>query len=315
MNLAFPKLLICITMCAWLAACVAPTPANQPLPTPPPTQATSVDHAVPVVGVSFQIEGSASGSPEVAAGSTAHFLVALNPSLITVKRRSDGSIDSVIWETWKDRPDIQMRACFSAIKPCSPGGPWGPFQSQVSKDVPVDWLGERTFYSSAEFRTSTGEIIPAGTLGQDSATPVYSASMTITSLVTTTPSAGQLPAPVLTEQAATQAAFPVSGSIVIENGNCCAGGTEGTQIPLHVQFQASSPAGRVTEMRIGVGSCQRNSASLDAPWEPLVPSKTYTVTLMLNWTSFQLSVQYRDEKDNLSPVYCANISLEGMPKP
>ncbi len=315
MNLEFPKLLIYLTIAASLAACVAPQPSNQPSPTPPPTQVSTRDHAVPVIGVIFQIEGSASSAPVAAAGSTAHFLVEFEPSLITIQRRQDGSIDSVIWETWKDKPDIQMRTCFSAGKPCSPNDPWAPFRSQISYDVPVDWLGEKTFYASSEFRTSTGTIIPAMAQGQENGTPVYATSMTVTSIITSTPGAGQLPAVVLTEQAATQTAFPISGSIIIENGNCCAGGTEGTQIPLHVQFQATSSAGKVTEMRIVGGSCQRNSAILDAPWEPLVSEKTYTVTLMLNWTSFQLNVQYRDEKDNLSPVYCANISLEGMPKP
>jgi len=56
------------------------------------------------------------------------------------------------------------------------------------------------------------------------------------------------------------------------------------------------------------------SVVVDFSW-PMVTSKTYTVTLMLNWTNFQLNVQYRDEKGNLSPVSCAAISLEGTPKP
>ncbi len=136
---------------------------------------------------------------------------------------------------------------------------------------------------------------------------------TDTPTFTVTPTVTPMPAAMQTAQAATQAAFPVTGSITFEGGRCCAGGTEGEQIPIHAQFQASSPAGKVTEMRIAAGFCQSNSAGLDASWEPFVPSKTYYVTLMLNWTSFQLNVQYRDEKDNLSPVYCALITLEGMP--
>ncbi len=33
-----------------------------------------------------------------------------------------------------------------------------------------------------------------------------------------------------------------------------------------------------------------------APWEPYAPVKTYPVYVALNWTTFAISVQYRDEK-------------------
>ncbi len=315
---------IFIITIAFLSACTAPLPReqpspgteeNRPSPTPPPATPVLVDHPVPVIGVIFQLEGSASGKGETTAGSTAYFQLEFVPSQMTITRNQDGSVFSANWEIWKDQPPIQMRTCFSADNPCSPSDGWVSFKPQMTFELPVDWLGEKTFYASAEFQTTSGVVIPAGALYEDKVEQVYSPSISVTSLINDTAGAGQLPAAVLTQQAATQTAFPVTGSVLIENGNCCAGGTEGTQIPLKVQLQASSPAGKVTRMRTVVGACQRGAASLDAPWQPFLPFKTYTVTLMLNWSSFQLNVQYGDEKGNLSPVYCAEISLEGMPKP
>ncbi len=307
--------LLISAMLGMLAACAAPVPSSPPSPTPLPAQAMIKDKPISAVEVSLGLKDSASNSPEVSAGSTAHFVLQLAPSLVTVQRRQDGSLDFVSWEIWKDSPAIQMRTCFSATGPCSLSDAWVPFQSQVSFDVAVDWLGAKTFYASTEFRTSTGEVIQAGELGQDKVSPSYFVSMTVTGVFPAAPGGSPMPPAVLTAQAATQAASPLTGSIVIEDGRCCAGGVEGAQVPLHVRFQASSPAGPVTQMRIAGGNCQRDAAALAAPWEPVVSSKTYTVTLTLNWTNFQLNVQYRDEVGNLSPVYCAAISLEGMPEP
>jgi hypothetical protein len=37
------------------------------------------------------------------------------------------------------------------------------------------------------------------------------------------------------------------------------------------------------------------------------------VYVPINWTTFAVSVQYRDEKGNVSLVYCDDIGVEGMP--
>jgi hypothetical protein len=109
-------------------------------------------------------------------------------------------------------------------------------------------------------------------------------------------------------------AFPVSGSVSIEGGRCCAGGVAGSQISLNVEFQATSSAGKVTEMRVQTGGgCPKDPAQLKAGWEPFQPTQRYPTSLGINWIGWYISVQYRDEKGNLSAVYCDDISLEGSP--
>ena len=86
---------------------------------------------------------------------------------------------------------------------------------------------------------------------------------------------------------------------------------------MHVTFSAWSSQGAVTEMRVShFMGCQKDAATLDAPWEPYVTEKTYPASLGLNWIGWYINVQYRDAAGNLSPVYCDDISLEGsVPTP
>ena len=62
-----------------------------------------------------------------------------------------------------------------------------------------------------------------------------------------------LPGPVLTQTITPQPDSVFTGSVVIEEGRCCAGGTAGTQIDLQVDFTANSSAAPVTEMRVQQG--------------------------------------------------------------
>ena len=50
------------------------------------------------------------------------------------------------------------------------------------------------------------------------------------------------------------AAFPVSGSVKVQDSPCCVGGTMGDKKSVQVTFNASSPHGQVTEMKLGSGS-------------------------------------------------------------
>jgi hypothetical protein len=104
------------------------------------------------------------------------------------------------------------------------------------------------------------------------------------------------------------------GGLVIEDGRCCAGGVAGQAIDLEVAFQAHSPFAPVTALRAltGVGFLDEQ-ALVQAPWEPFTATKTFSVTLPINWVGFYVAVQYRDGLGNVSPVFTADISLEGMP--
>ncbi|RME47192.1 MAG: hypothetical protein D6791_06475 [Chloroflexi bacterium] len=109
---------------------------------------------------------------------------------------------------------------------------------------------------------------------------------------------------------------PVTGSVVIEGGRCCAGGTAGSTIEIGVAFQATSPFGDVRDMRLRAsygGRCLSGEELAAFPWEPFVSEKTFPVTVVINWVGFYVSAQYRDAAGHLSPAYCDDISVEGMP--
>ena len=114
--------------------------------------------------------------------------------------------------------------------------------------------------------------------------------------------------------AATQSAYPVSGSVVWEGGRCCAGGTAGETIQIRADYSASSPFGEISELRVRPGGrCYSEQDMHEVEWERFSPSQSFPFTLAINWVGFYISIQYRDSLGNLSPVYCDDISLEGMP--
>lgn len=134
-----------------------------------------------------------------------------------------------------------------------------------------------------------------------------------TSVLTPSIPTQQTPGPTV-DQATEKPAFPLLGSVLIEDGRCCAGGIAGSKIDLKVTFSASSSFGAVTEMRVRQGSfCAKETELTEFPWEAFATQKTFQVTLFINWVGFFISVQFRDAQGNLSPIYCDDISLEGMP--
>jgi hypothetical protein len=66
-------------------------------------------------------------------------------------------------------------------------------------------------------------------------------------------------------------------------------------------------------MRVASG-CSADTDLESADWEPFADSKTYPVSVIINWSGFTICVQYQDEFENLSPVYQDDISVEGMPR-
>jgi hypothetical protein len=94
------------------------------------------------------------------------------------------------------------------------------------------------------------------------------------------------------------------------------GGASGATIELNVTFTASSTAGRVTEMRVDAGrsgGCVGEGEMASYDWEPFAIEKVYTTIAFINIQGWYVNVQYRDDQGNVSPVYCDDISVEGMP--
>jgi hypothetical protein len=110
---------------------------------------------------------------------------------------------------------------------------------------------------------------------------------------------------------------PVVGSVVIAEGQCCAGGIAGSTITLSVWFEASSPFGEITHMRVlsGMGPVNEEILQTTSQWELYQKEQTFVAPVALNWTGFYVSAQFRDSTGNLSPVVWDDISIEGQPAP
>jgi hypothetical protein len=162
----------------------------------------------------------------------------------------------------------------------------------------VEWLTTSPTIEMEE----TKSIIILGAARQRAETPE-----TPTSYVS--PGQGQLTLTVI------GIAYPIKGSVLIEDGRCCVGGVAGSEIQINVAFQATSFSGEGNQMRVLAtgGGCHREDEMDEANWEPFVPAKTYPFYPPINWVGFYVSVQYRDTSGNISSVYCDNISVEGSP--
>ena len=107
---------------------------------------------------------------------------------------------------------------------------------------------------------------------------------------------------------------PVQGFVEIGAGACCVGGKACDPLEIETTFQASSPLGGVTQMRVRFGSRPFVEEQLTAAeWEPFVPLKVFHIEIVINWVGYYVSVQYMDENGNLSAVYQDDISMEGLP--
>ncbi len=107
---------------------------------------------------------------------------------------------------------------------------------------------------------------------------------------------------------------PVRGLVEIEGGACCAGGKAGDPLEIETVFQAGSPMGEVTQMRVRFGTRPFGEEELTADeWEPFVPLKTFQIEIVINWVGYYVSVQYMDEFGNISAVHHDDISVEGHP--
>ncbi len=181
----------------------------------------------------------------------------------------------------------------------------------------LDWTAYSQPYEDTPTPTSTSTVIltPTSTLTPTAtATSTTTPTATVTLTPTTPPDEMDhfiyLP---LVRRSAT-----VSGSVLIEDGRCCAGGTAGDTVDIDVAYQASSPFGAVTEMRASSqygGHCLSPQEMSQVAWETFVPSKTFPVSVVINWVGFYASAQYRDAMGHVSSVYCDDVSVEGMPAP
>lgn len=252
-----------------------------------------------------------SASPETLfAGETMTVELSLEPVFLQHVTTGYGSFSS-------RKPDPnprvrEMRVCFRYTITCRPQEAWIPFQTKYSQTFPVDWIGKRRLYYFVELRDADGNLIAGLDEVLNPQNPQPPPLSLESVLDTRTPFASQ-PAFVQTATQATRVAFPVTGSLVLENGRCCAGGKVNSTINITADFAASSPKATVTEMRVRT-YCTPNPNLDSGVWEPFVPQKTFRYTITVpNFVGWYLAVEYRDSQGNVSPVYCDDISIEGSP--
>ena len=289
-------------------------------PVPPPTP---VETGEPVVSlVLYPVEG---GAPYT--GRQLEVVLESIPERITVTHRSDGSVESVS-TTWTDFSVTEMQVCFAFDTPCQLNDAWVPFtlspnssflggSARQKYSFLVDWIGPRILYVVAQFRDEQGRSIPslASTFSSDQPVDISQISIQIDGIWNEATPAQYQPAPVQTAIAATKAAFPVTGSVILAGGASATGGIAGETIQVQAVFTAASPDGAVTRMRVkSGGTCRTDQIQMDdAAWEPFTTTRTFSVSVAINWIGFYVAAQYQDEKGNYSPIYCDDISVEGMP--
>ena len=252
---------------------------------------------------------------QISTGDFSEVVLVSTPVIYSISRGSDGSVLSTSETPWESHQVSEMQVCFSLDAPCDPGDRWIPFElspdaglfgeASIQKfKIQVDWVGPRTLWVIARFRDTNGNLVAS--IGEDSQTPQVTsqASIQITGVWDKATPIGVQPPTVQTAIAATQIAYPVTGSVLIEEGRCCMGGIAGEILEAHVSFSATSGFGKVEEMRVRTGgTCFTENELTDTAWEPFAPSKTYPVYVAINWVGFYASVQYRDERGNVSPVF------------
>ena len=107
----------------------------------------------------------------------------------------------------------------------------------------------------------------------------------------------------------------IRGSVHIQGSPCCIAGAVGQALEIWVNFSATSAAGEVIEMRQSVGgSCATATSNLaNRPWRPFMDLMLFSISPPINWSTFAVAAQYRDDHGNVSAVYCDDIAVEGMP--
>ena len=306
------QLLFLLLISAIFSACgiSTRTPQNIPLTTPNPTAVPLTETAQKIPVVQFIVPTVLDTTPGAPITITMQFA----PMYLEIGT-TPGGASYTSMTSWENANITEMRVCMEIEKQCASNGAWMNYQPEWNFEFNTDWLGERRIWVAAQFRDGAGNNIRAynlsGTPMQNEfgATEIYIRS----TLDERTPISAQ-PAFVQTAVAATRAAYPVTGSLVLQNGMCCAGGKLGTKIEITADFDAASPNTAVTQMRL-MHHCGKQSEMNTMPWEPFVKQKIFPYTISApNWIGWYLAVQYRDANGNLSPIYCDDLSIEGMPK-
>lgn len=308
------------------AASPAPSPAASPSPhllaspSPSPVASTSQPWQYGV-GLNLDGPGAYGSLPKTSPGATLKRQLRPRPTMFWVV--PGGPVRSIQTLEWQRPPIAEMRYCIATkgavmssntiSEGCELPDTWTPYATTQEVSVEVDWLGAGEVTARAQFRRADGTVVQSMSLDHgliEASSSTYRAESVLGPNVPI----GSLP-PALQEAAtARQAAFPVNGSIKVQNSACCIGAPGGSRLLVGVTLSATSPHGVVTEMRLGGGGC--NPGQLESPrgeWEPFAQQRNIPITITAGRSTLTVAVQYRDAAGNLSAVACDSVGAEGMP--
>lgn len=314
-------ILLALFLFSALAACQAPATQSPTLATstsvPAPLPISTLVSATPIGQNAISILARVS-PVRPAVGEIAKVQFEFQPVVYSVTFKPDGSILAASALLSDSATVAEMQFCF-APGTCALSGQWVRYSATTEVPLRADWLGVRDFQFQAQFRDANGKIIPAYRDAYVGPKETTAWSLNIESAYDERTPIASLPPTIQTAVAATRVAspaLPITGTVKILGGAPITGATAGDTLRVSVTFSATSTAGTVKEMRITayrVKRCATEAEMLDAAWEPLVAEKIYTVTVPINFSSFDVSAQYRDALGNLSRVACADLIIEGMP--
>lgn len=242
-------------------------------------------------------------------------VIDFQPVLYRATYKPDGSILAASASRLDSLNVAEMQIC-SAVGGCKLSGQWTRFMPNAEISIPADWLGGREYEFRAQFRDATGKTVPAYRDAYVGPKDEVVWKTTIEPVLDERTPVVSLPPQIQTAVAITRVAFPVSGTVRIADGRQIIGATAGSTVRVRVEFTATSPLGPIREMRVatyGARKCSSEQELASLPWEAFAGEKFYTLTIPINFSSFDVSVQYRDAQGNLSRIVCGDLVIEGMP--
>jgi hypothetical protein len=305
--LKMKKILGALLLMSWLVAACETTLATS---TPSPAATVTPIQAQAAIAVTARVSNA-----KPVYGEAIKFVIDFAPVLYHATYKPDGTILATSATRLDSLNVAEMQMCYAAGG-CSLSGQWTRFASGMEISVRADWLGAREYEFRAQMRDANGTIIPAYRDSYVGPKDEVVWKLAIEPVLDERTPVVLLPPNIQTAVAVTRAAFPVSGTVRIADGRQIIGATAGSTVRVRVEFTATSPFGPVREMRVatfGGRICADEKELASSPWQPLVAEKFYTITIPINFSSFDASVQYRDDKGNLSRIICGDLVIEGMP--
>jgi hypothetical protein len=106
----------------------------------------------------------------------------------------------------------------------------------------------------------------------------------------------------------------ISGSVELNNGACCTGGTIGDEVIVSAKISLDNRQQETTLMRTALStSCLSADGLTDAEWIPFQSQQVSSYVAISGWIGIYFNVQFMNETGEISQIFCDDISVEGLP--